>query len=137
MDYLFAPGQSDALKAASVGFGIFMGILPIWGFQLVVAIFLAVVLKLNKGLVIVAANISITPMIPLIIFLSFKVGALWVHGNAVTLSLANRITLATVRENFRQYLFGGLTLALAAGLAFAAVTLLVLKLAKIKENIFV
>ena len=37
------------LKAVSVAFGIFMGIVPIWGFQLVVAIFLAILFKLNKA----------------------------------------------------------------------------------------
>ncbi len=49
----FDPSQSNIRKSVSVAFGIFMGILPIWGFQLLSAIFLAVVLKLNKGLVII------------------------------------------------------------------------------------
>src|ERR1700751_2359454 len=33
-DLLLNPSQSDLVIAISVGFGIFMGILPIWGFQL-------------------------------------------------------------------------------------------------------
>ena len=74
-EHLFNPHHSPQLKAMSVAFGIFMGIIPIWGFQLVAAIFLAILFKLNKPLVIVAANISIPPMIPVIIFLSYKMGA--------------------------------------------------------------
>ncbi|HZK65405.1 MAG TPA: DUF2062 domain-containing protein, partial [Puia sp.] len=57
------PHQSDARKSVSAGFGVFMGIIPIWGFQLIVAIFLALVLKLNKVLVILFANISFPPFI--------------------------------------------------------------------------
>ena len=41
-DYLFQPHQSDILKSASVAFGIFMGIIPIWGIQLGTAIFFAI-----------------------------------------------------------------------------------------------
>lgn len=44
-----------------------MGIVPIWGFQLLVGIPLAVLMRMNKVLFIAAANISIPPMIPLII----------------------------------------------------------------------
>jgi hypothetical protein len=37
-EHLYNPEESDAVKALSVGFGVFMGIVPIWGFQLAVAI---------------------------------------------------------------------------------------------------
>ena len=60
-DQFSNPQHTDSLKAISVAFGVFMGIIPIWGFQLVTAIFLAVLFKLNKVLVIIAANISIPP----------------------------------------------------------------------------
>ena len=65
IDELFDPSQSNGRKSASVALGIFTAILPIWGFQLILAIFLAVVLRLNKGLVILFANLSIPPMVPL------------------------------------------------------------------------
>jgi uncharacterized protein (DUF2062 family) len=54
-----------------------MGIVPIWGFQLIVAITLSFLLRLNKALVIIAANISIPPMWPLILFLSYEMGKFW------------------------------------------------------------
>ena len=46
------------MKAASIGFGIFMGIFPIWGFQLIIGIPLAILFKMNKVLFIVFANIN-------------------------------------------------------------------------------
>jgi hypothetical protein len=66
------------VRAASVGFGMFMGIVPIWGFQLLVGIPLAIAMRLNKTLFIVAANISIFP--PVIWVASLAVGK-WLYGN--------------------------------------------------------
>ena len=129
---LLHPRQSDQLKAASIGFGVFMGIIPIWGFQLVAAIFLALVLKLNKPLVIIAANISIPPMIPLVIFCSYKTGAVWMGGVTEDLVFSRNISLQSVRSHFQQYLLGSMTLALAAGLISAMLAFILLKLVKRK-----
>lgn len=103
------------IKAFSVGLGICMGIMPVWGFQLVTAIFLSIILKLNKALVIIAANISIPPMIPLIIFLSYKTGAVWIKDSGDNLSFSSHLTFESVKNNFQQYLYGGITLAIASG----------------------
>jgi len=127
-DHLFNPHHSPQLKAMSVAFGIFMGIIPIWGFQLVTAIFLAVVLKLNKPLVIVAANISIPPMIPLIIFLSYKMGAYWMGENATQFIFSKSITLESIKNNLVQYIYGSITLAIVAAIAFGLLTFIFLKL---------
>jgi glycosyltransferase involved in cell wall biosynthesis len=128
IDELFDPSQSIPRKSVSVAFGIFMGILPIWGFQLITAIFLAVLLKLNKGLVIVFANISIPPMIPLIIYASYKFGAFWMPANAHVISLTKTLSLSAIRYNFKQYLAGSISLAIAAGLVAGLITYLLLHL---------
>lgn len=127
-EHLFNLHHSPQLKAASVGFGVFMGIVPIWGFQLVVAIFLAVLFRLNKPLVIVAANISIPPMIPLIIFLSYKAGAFWMGAHAQQLHFTRSISLSDIRLNLQQYIVGSITLAVVAGLLFGIITYILLKL---------
>lgn len=127
-DHLFNVSHSPGLRAASVGFGVFMGIIPIWGFQLVVAIFLAVLFKLNKILVIIAANISIPPMIPLIIFLSYKAGAFWMGANARQLHFDRTLSLSSVQKNLQQYIYGSITLAVVAGIAFMVITFALLKL---------
>ncbi|MBK5273188.1 MAG: DUF2062 domain-containing protein [Bacteroidia bacterium] len=127
-EHLFNTGQSAGMKAVSVGFGIFMGIVPIWGFQLLVAIFFAVLFKLNKILVIIASNISIPPMIPLIIFLSYKAGACWMGAHAQQLHFDRKITLNSVQKNLEQYIYGSITLAAAAGIAAAVITFVLLRL---------
>ena len=125
---LLHPHHSAQLKAVSVAFGIFMGIIPIWGFQLVSAIFLAVLFKLNKALVIIAANISVPPMIPLIIFLSYKTGAFWMGSNAKEIVFNKSITIGSIKEHFTQYIYGSITLAITAGVVFGLITFLLLKL---------
>ncbi|MCH5690272.1 DUF2062 domain-containing protein [Niabella sp. W65] len=69
---LLKPGESDFQKANAIAFGGFMGIIPIWGFQLLVGVFLAHLLRLNKGLFVLAAHVSVAPMIPVIVFSAIK-----------------------------------------------------------------
>ncbi len=134
-EHLFNPHHSPQLKAISVAFGIFMGIIPIWGFQLAAAIFLAILFKLNKPLVIVAANISIPPMIPVIIFLSYKVGALWMGDDAMQIDFSNDITIQSIKKNLVQYITGSITLAVAAALLFGLATFIFLKLIGKKQAV--
>lgn len=131
-DQLFNPSESDELKAGSIAFGVFMGIIPIWGFQLLVAIFLAVLFKLNKALVVIAAHVSVPPMIPLVIFLSMKTGALWTGDHVGDLAFSRQISLDVIGKNFQQYLLGSITLAIGAGILAGAISLLYLKLSKRK-----
>lgn len=131
-EHLFNPSQSDQLKAFSIAFGVFMGIVPIWGFQLMVGIFLSVLFRLNTALVIIAANISIPPMIPLIIFLSYKMGALWMGNDVTPFVFSSDITLESVKNNLSQYIFGSITLAVVAGFFFGFLSWILLKLFKRK-----
>jgi glycosyltransferase involved in cell wall biosynthesis len=128
VDELFDPAQSNIRKSISVAFGIFMGILPIWGFQLVAAIFLAVLFRLNKGLVIVFANISIPPMIPLIIYASYRFGEFWMPDHASAISLTKTLSISAIRYNFKQYLAGSISLAIVAGLIAGLITYFLLYL---------
>ena len=132
-EHLFNPLHTDQNKALSIAFGIFMGIVPIWGFQLVVGISLAILFRLNKILVIIAANISIPPMIPIIIFLSYKTGAVWMGDHAGHLEFSRNITLQSIQQNLQQYILGSVTLAIVAGLAVGLLTFIVLKLFKRKS----
>jgi glycosyltransferase involved in cell wall biosynthesis len=133
-DHLLHPGEPDITKATSVAFGVFMGIVPIWGFQLISAIFLAILFRLNKPIVIIAANISIPPMIPLIIFLSYMMGGFWMGEKAIDFSLTGNITLDSIRQNLQQYIYGSITLAIVAGIALGLLTLLLLKIFKKKHT---
>ena len=134
-DHFLNPHHSDEVKALSIAFGVFMGIVPIWGFQLATAIFFSIVFKLNKPMVIVAANISIPPMIPLIIFLSYKMGAFWMGADALHIDFDRSITLRTIYNNLQQYIFGSITLAIVAGVAFGLVSYLLLKIFKRSNSV--
>ena len=131
---LFHPHQSDIRKSVSAGFGVFMGIIPIWGFQLLAAIFLSVVLKLNKVLVIVFANISFPPLIPFIIYASYRAGAYWMPRTAREISFSKSLSLSAIRYNFSQYLLGSITLAIVSGLAAGLITFGLLKIFKQKTS---
>ncbi len=130
--HFWHPHHSDTVKAASIALGIFMGIIPIWGFQMLVAVFLAILFRLNKALVLIASNISIPPMIPLIIFGSYKMGALWMGANTGRLEFSRNISLESVRNNLRQYILGSATLAILAGCIIGLLAFGLLKLFKKK-----
>ena len=66
--------ESPSKTANALGFGVFMGIVPIWGFQMIVATFFAHKLKLNKAIVLLAANISIPPAVPFLIYMGYQTG---------------------------------------------------------------
>ncbi|HXB43246.1 MAG TPA: DUF2062 domain-containing protein [Puia sp.] len=131
--YLLQVNQPDHIKAISVAFGVFMGIVPIWGFQLIVAISLSILFKLNKALVILAAHVSFAPLIPLIIYLSYKTGTYWMGESAVHMRFSWHISLSAIKRNAEQYLLGSLTLAILAGIVSGLLTLLLLKLFKKKS----
>ena len=117
----YSPDQSDELKAFSAAFGIFMGIIPIWGFQTITAIFLAMTFKLNKALVIVFSQVSFPAIFPVIVWLSFKVGRYWVGGNEANLSFKN------INSHLLQYVYGSFTLAVLAALLTGLITFSLLK----------
>jgi len=107
------PEETNLKKAFSIGFGFFMGIIPLWGFQLLIGIPLAVLFRMNKVLFIASANISIPPMIPLIIYFSLLTGQLFVQGNFEHSQLLD-FSSAVVQNNIQQYFIGATVLAILA-----------------------
>lgn len=107
-----------------------MGIVPLWGFQMLIAITISIFFRLNKALVLIAANISFPPFIPVILYLSLLMGKIWMGKEAIDLSFDKDIDLDTVHNSFMQYLYGAVTLALLSGLFFGFVTYILLKFSK-------
>jgi glycosyltransferase involved in cell wall biosynthesis len=124
--------QPDHIKAASVGIGVFSGILPAWGFQMFIGLFFAVIFKLNKGLVVIASNISIPPMIPLIIFLSYKAGGFWMGSKNTEIMFSMHLTVKSISAHLEQYIYGSITLAVIAGLLATLLTFTFLRIFKRK-----
>ncbi|MCH5600071.1 DUF2062 domain-containing protein [Niabella ginsengisoli] len=127
---LLKPGETNLAKANAIAFGGFMGVVPIWGFQLIVAIALSHVFKLNKALVVLAAHISFAPMLPLIIFFSYKLGKPFMGSRAVDISLDKELTLSKIGQNLEQYIYGSMLLAIIVSISFWLITFLFLKLRK-------
>lgn len=99
-----------------------MGIAPFWGFQMIIVIFLAWVLKLNKALAILVSNISIPPMIPIILYFSYKMGAIWIPDNHLEISFSHNLDLEDIHRNFIQYILGSITLATIVAITLGSIT---------------
>jgi uncharacterized protein (DUF2062 family) len=113
-----------------VGFGVFMGIIPLWTAQMLIAIAVAIFFRLNKGLVLVAANISFPPLIPVILYLSHLTGKIWMGEAAIDLSFDKGFSFETMQKSFFQYVIGAVTLAIVSGLFFGFATFIYLKFSK-------
>ena len=121
------PRESISRRSASLGFGVLMGIFPVWGYQLIIGWALCHYWKLNKVLFTVAAHISIPPMIPVIIFLSYVTGGIFV-GNSKHVAFAKgHFTLESIANNFFQYFVGAVLLSIFAGIITFYVSLFMYK----------
>lgn len=99
--------ESVLRKSTGVAFGVFMGIVPIWGFQFVSALVLAHLMKLNKAIVGLAAQISIPPMIPFLLYASLRTGQ-WILGKDLSDTIeTDSLTLDTVKKLLHEYVFSG------------------------------
>lgn len=109
------PEESNNVKAASIGFGVFMGIVPVWGFQLAIGIPLSILFRMNKALFLIAANISIFPFTPFWWFASLVTGKLLLGNNDWILNPKD-VTLQYVKEQGAAFFLGGTVLAIVVGL---------------------
>lgn len=121
---LLETSLSDSKKAFSIALGAFFGISPLWGFQTALTITFAVLLGLNKSLAFLASNISIPPMIPLIVWSSLKVGSLFTGGGLLP---EGEITRDFIKAHLIQYLTGSFLLALFIAAILGTATYLFLK----------
>lgn len=119
--------DSNRRMAVAIGFGFFMGIFPIWGFQMLAAVFLASIFRLNKAIVLVAANISIPPLIPFILYLSFLSGGLILNQSA-QLDFSVQFDFENVKNDLFQYYLGAIVFAAFIGLVGGVISYFMLKL---------
>jgi len=125
--------DSNIKISKAVGFGFFMGILPVWGWQTVIAIAISHYLKLNKAIVVLAANISIPPMLPVILFGSFYTGALVLGNDLNLVHFTTDISLKSVSQDLLQYIVGSIVFAITAGLVTFGITWVLLKIFRKKK----
>jgi glycosyltransferase involved in cell wall biosynthesis len=124
---LLGSNETTLRLSLAAGFGAFMGISPIWGYQMLVAFFLAHLLKLNKAFVLLASNISIFPLPPFIMYAGFILGKFFVK-NPVDLAFNMQITFATVKTSLIQFFVGSIILAILAGITVTLLSYIILKI---------
>lgn len=124
--------ESNARIASAIGFGVFMGVMPIWGYQMICAFALAHILKLNKVITLVAANISLPPLIPFIIFGGYWTGCKLL-GQSVIISF-RQIDLASIGEILVQYIFGSIIFGIVLAALCWVVSMLLLSVFRRPSN---
>ena len=121
--------ETPGRLAASVGLGLFCGIAPIWGFQMIAAASLAHAMRLNKAIALAASNISVPPVAPFIVFGSLLLGHWIMSGELLEVSIeaARNATLADAMRCLGEYIVGSVALGAAVGITGAAVSFLAAK----------
>ncbi|WP_255411765.1 DUF2062 domain-containing protein [Aquimarina sp. Aq107] len=99
-------------KASAIALGLFIGIAPLWGFQTILVISLAIALKLNRTIAFLFSNISIPPLIPFIIYGSYQIGAVAMGKEMdATLNIEDIKSGTDVFKSLGQYVLGSFILA--------------------------
>jgi glycosyltransferase involved in cell wall biosynthesis len=106
---VFNSGESNLQLTLAVMLGVFIGILPAWGYQTLLTLVFSRIFKLNTIIAIVASNISIPPLIPFILYGSYSIGCLAL-GRPVTLEFS-AISVDSVRMVLEPYLVGSILFA--------------------------
>ncbi len=124
---LFNPEETNGVKVASVMVGAFMGVAPVWGWQMAIALGIAITFKLNKIITLAVSNISIPPMIPIILYLSYITGGM-VMGKGAGIHFDSSFTLEFVSENLLQYVLGSLIFGLILAAVLGLITYIALRI---------
>jgi uncharacterized protein (DUF2062 family) len=106
----FNSNESNMKIAVSVAIGIFTSIIPVWGFQTLLAISLSFALRLNKIITVTFSNISQPPVTPIIIFISYFFGGLFVNNERV-IHQVSQIDPGFISGHFYQYVIGSIMFA--------------------------
>jgi len=125
--------DSPIKKSLSIALGVFIGIAPFWGFQTVLALGISAALKLNKFIAFAFSNISIPPMIPLIIWISLKMG-IWILDSDTDLTFEGLTNDFNVVESLKEYIVGSFALAFLSAIIFGTLGYIFLKLTEKKSG---
>ncbi|MDB5258272.1 MAG: hypothetical protein JWM14_2967 [Chitinophagaceae bacterium] len=132
-----APHEPTYIKALSVAWGLFIGVAPIWGYQLLIGIPLAHFFKLNKTIAFLSANISLPPMIPFIIYGSLKMGELVTGTKVDILSRSiHTFTLNDISQSLWIYVVGSIALGIALAVLGGGISYMIMKASRnLRKNI--
>jgi glycosyltransferase involved in cell wall biosynthesis len=122
---LFLSNLRDAQIAAAVGVGILIGFTPVWGFQTLLAFYVARRIHLNPIITMLCAQISTPPLMALTMASSITMGELLLHARLPELPSVPMLDW-TWRWGFHNFalslVVGGLVCGLLAGSAVLLIT---------------
>ena len=128
VENLLKSSDSPSKKALSIALGVFIGTSPFWGFHGILALALAAVFKLNKAIAFAFSNISVPPMIPVIIYASFKLGN-WVLGTEeMRFDMDDLTANVKLLKNIEEYIIGSFLLGFLSAFIIGSLSYIVLKL---------
>lgn len=125
-EFLFA-SENAVVLSFSVAVGILVGVSPFWGWQTMIAVGLSVLFRLNKVITVTASFISIPPVIPFILYLSYMAGGMLLGNQWEGLSTED-ITFDYVKANLIQYIVGAFLLGIVSGTVAGGITYVVIRL---------
>lgn len=122
--------DSKLKKSLSVALGVLIGLSPLWGFQTIAVLSLAVVLRLNKLIAFAFSNVSLPPFIPFIILGSLQIGGLILgKSNHHSLELQNFDSYKNyITQHLSEYLIGSIILSISCAIIFGFSTYLILSI---------
>lgn len=106
--------ETNLRLSGAIGWGVFCGIIPFWGYQMIFAAISSHFLKLNKIIAVAASNISVPPMIPFILYGSFYLGGL-ITDKEISLDLS-LLSMKILPDYLYLYLIGSFSLAVISGI---------------------
>jgi len=127
-EYIIDSNDSNVNLALSVALGAFFGIMPIWGWQMLAAMGMASLLRLNKFIALAVSNISIPPLIPFIILISYMAGGWTLGTESDTVFYTSEFKMDWIKHNLFQYLIGSLVFGAALAVTMGSLTYLLLEI---------
>ena len=109
----------------AVGVGVLFGCTPFLGFQVLLAIAIATLFRLNRLAVLLGTQVSTPPITPLLLFANAQVGAVLLHRHWLPISFeaARAAPTATwVLDLFLELLVGGLAVGGILAVGFGGFT---------------
>ncbi len=120
-EFFIEHAQQPGELSLAVGVGLFFGIVPIWGFQMIAAAAVAHRCRLNKAITLLASNISAPPLAPFVVYGGLVLGH-WLFTGQVMHLAPDQVSMANVREYFGQWFVGSVALAVLAAVAGTVLT---------------
>lgn len=120
LENVFQSNDSPKKKALSIALGVFLGIVPFWGFQTILVFTLAIFFRLNKSIAFAFSNVSIPPLIPIVVYLSLQMG-IFITGEELSFSIDTASQNFPALQHLKVYVIGSFALAILTSLSFGVI----------------